>query len=231
VLLDIPVPQTRGPGTAAVKAEPDGGAVVPPPQQWLARVARTALGARPVPLPVTARACLERLARSGFENLADAAATLRTLSATPDRVTSEARANTLILSALALALAVALVRAGLAALPPGAPVFLRGLTPLPLVALLCGAAAVLSSVVTAGGACLAANCIVVVRAGGTPASRGRRATRALLAWGWLFVPALMHRPVLPRQFIALVPLALWNAVRNPSEGLVDSLCGTRLVPR
>jgi hypothetical protein len=233
VLLDIPVSQTRDPGVAAATAaEPDGGAAaVLTPQPWLARIARTALGARHVPLPVTAHACLDRLARSGFENLADAAATLRTLSATPDRVTSEARVNTLILSALALALAVALARAGLAALPAGAPAFLRTPTPLPFVALLCGAAAVLSSVFTTGGVWLSANRIVVVAAGGTPASRGRRAARALLAWSWLLVPALMHRPVLPRQLIVLMPLALWHAVRNPSEGLVDYLCGTRLVPQ
>jgi hypothetical protein len=41
----------------------------------------------------------------------------------------------------------------------------------------------------------------------------------------------MRQPVLPRQLIVVVPLALWHAVRNPSDGLVDYLCGTRLVPR
>jgi tRNA A-37 threonylcarbamoyl transferase component Bud32 len=227
ILLDLPVAPDNGGGLQSGQI----GSRDERPQPWLARVGRAALGPREVPLPVSACGCLDRLADDRFASLDEAGTVLKALASTPDRVTTGARANTLMLSALGLALTIALTRAGLAALPAGVPAFVRALTPLPIVTLLCGAAALISSILAGGGLWLFANRIAVVTTGGTPASPVRRAARALLAWSWLIVPALGQRPVLPPQFLVLLPLALWHAARNPSEGLVDRVMATRLVPR
>jgi hypothetical protein len=104
------------------------------------------------------------------------------------------------------------------ALAASAPAYLRDLTPLAAVAAVCGVCAVMSAVVGSGGVWLAANHIAVVTTSGAPAAP-RRIVRALLAWSWLLLLALAHRAVLPRQFIVVVPLALWHAATHPTEGL------------
>ena len=201
-------------------------------QQALGRAARVALGNRDVPLPASVTTCLAGLSTNQFRNLDDAAYAVDRLAALPDRVPSSSRANTLLLSAATFgcaSLAISALQRTVGAVAPG---LAAALPVTAWVGVLCTLGAALSAWFSGGGVWLASSGITVVSvADAAPASRAQCSARAVLAWSWVLIPWLSGAPTARPQVLAAVLAALIYAASNPTQGPIDRLTGTRLVPR
>jgi hypothetical protein len=195
-------------------------------QLFLHTVARLAVGLMPIPrLPLSATACLDRLASDPYPTLADVVDVLARLDEQPVRVSFGQRCLTL--------------SPDVVVAPIGAGVFGLVLAPfalhlIPGCALGFAALGLAWAIALRGGFWLRACGIAVVMDHGDEVSRARAAVRALVAWSWVPVQvaalvlgwSLLTAPI----WLIKVGAVVWAAV-SPERGLQDRIAGTYLVPR